>query len=316
MRIAQSIFSATVAMALAAQAAAGQLHIFTSDANGFNTHSAWYDDGHEITVIDAQFVPTIAEKLIADIRKQSKSPITRVIVTHPNPDKFNGLSAFHKEGVESIASAQTAAAMPSVDTYKRNFWVNVAKTFTDASYPKVEPVKTTFSGESKIKLKSGETLTLFELNGPGVSSNQTVVRIDQTGDLIVGDLVHTKNHAWLEGGLVNGKPTPTLSSWKADLNQLLNLGTGKVIGGRGEFVPVKEAVAQQIAYLDKADTIVDTYLAQLSTKKSELSDPAKQGAHYAAIQKEFTKAFPGYAMPDLIGYSIYGLVQQKLTQAK
>ncbi len=316
MRFTKSIIMATAALVLASHAAAGQLHVFTSNAAGFNTHSAWYDDGHEITVIDAQFVPAIAEALIADIRKQSKSPITRVVVTHPNPDKFNGLPVFHKAGVESIASARTAAAIPSVDAYKRHFWVNVAKAFTDNSYPTVEPVKTTFSGESKIRLKSGETLTLFELNGAGVSSNQTVVRIDKTGDLIVGDLVHTNNHAWLEGGIVDGKPMPTLSSWKTELKQLLKLGTGKVIGGRGEFVPVKEAVAQQIAYLNKAEAIVDAYLEKLGARKSELSDPVKQRLHYVAIQAEFSKAFPGYAMPDLIGYSVYGLVQQKLAMTK
>jgi glyoxylase-like metal-dependent hydrolase (beta-lactamase superfamily II) len=303
-------------MVFAGQAVAGQLHVFTSDAAGFNTHSAWYDDGQEVTVVDTQFLPAIAEKLIADIRKQSKSPITRVIITHPNPDKFNGISAFHKEGVESIASAKTADAIPGVDAYKRYFWVKLAKAFTDESYPRVEPVKTTFSGKMKIKLKSGETLTLFELEGAGVSSNQTVVRIDESGDLIVGDLVHTKNHAWLEGGIVDGKPTPSLSSWKADLKQLLKLGSGKVIGGRGEFVPVKEAVAQQIAYLDKADTIVNTYIKQLGATKNELSDPAMQGMHYTAIQAEFVKAFPGYAMPDLIGYSIYGLTQQKLARSQ
>lgn len=315
MRIANHV-AAAVLVALASHAQAGQLHVFTSDASGFNTHSAWYDDGQEITVVDAQFTPAIADKLIAEIRSQSKSPITRVIVTHPNPDKFNGLSAFHKEGVESIASEKTAAAIPGVDAYKRYFWVKIAKAFSDASYPKAEPVKTTYSGTQKIRLKSGETLTLFELEGAGISSNQTVVRIDKTGDLVVGDLVHTNNHAWLEGGIVDGKPKPAISSWKRDLRQLAALGTGKVIGGRGEFVPVKEAVAQQIAYLDKADVIVGEYLNKLGNRKDELSDPSRQGQHYAAIQAEFVKAFPGYAMPELVGYSVYGLVQQKLAGSK
>lgn len=316
MRFTAPIFAAMVSLGLSGHVAAGQLHVFTSDATGFNTHSAWYDDGYEITVVDTQFLPSISEKLITDIRRQSKSPITRVVITHPNPDKFNGISVFHREGVESVASVKTAAAIPGVDAYKRYFWVELAKAFTNESYPKVEPVKSTFSGELKIKLKSGETLTLFELNGAGISSNQTVVRIDKTGDLIVGDLIHTKNHAWLEGGIVEGKPVPTLSSWKSDLKQLLRLGTGKAIGGRGEFISVQDAVAQQIDYLDKADAIVSTYLQKLADRKSELSDPAKQDAHYTAIQAEFDNAFPGYAMPELIGYSVYGLVQQKLAQAK
>lgn len=316
MRFKISVFAATVSLALSGYVAAGQLHIFTSDATGFNTHSAWYDDGQEVTVVDAQFLPAISEKLIADIHRQTKSPITRLIITHPNPDKFNGISVFHREGIESIASVKTAAAIPGVDAYKRHFWVNIAKAFTDESYPKVEPVKSTFSGKRTIRLKSGETLTLFELNGAGISSNQTVVRVDNTGDLIVGDLIHSRNHAWLEGGIVEGKPVPTLSGWKADLEQLLTLGTGKVIGGRGDIITVKDAVARQITYLDKADAIVGAYVENLADRKKELADPARQGAHYAAIQTEFEKAFPDYAMPELIGYSVYGLVQQKLAQRR
>ena len=91
-------------------AQAGQLHVFTSDAAGFNTHSVWYDDGKEVTVVDTQFVPQTAQKLVAEIQRQTKSPITRIIVTHPSPDKFNALSVFHQLGAESIGSEKTAQA--------------------------------------------------------------------------------------------------------------------------------------------------------------------------------------------------------------
>lgn len=304
-----------VALTLAGfDSSAGTVNVFTSDAAGFHTHSVWYDDGREITVVDAQFTPAHARALLADIRSKSKSPVTRVIVTHPNPDKFNGLSVFHQEGIESYASEKTAQSMAGTDSYKRYFWVNMAKAFTEATYPRIEPVKTTYSGSRRIDLQSGETITLFELSQPGISSNQTVVRFDATGDLAVGDLVHTRNHAWLEGGIVHGKPVPTLAGWKADLKDLLKLGTGLVYGGRGQFVPVSQAVTEQIAYLDKADAIVDTYIGKMGEKVSELSDPAKQSAHFKAIETELDKTFPGYAMPELVSYSVYGLVQQKLAK--
>jgi glyoxylase-like metal-dependent hydrolase (beta-lactamase superfamily II) len=147
----------------------------------------------------------------------------------------------------------------------------------------VEAIKTTFKGKQVIKLKSGETISLIELPKPGISSTQTVVRIDKSGDLIVGDLAHTRHHTWLEGGIVDGKPTPDLAGWKADLKVLPTLGKGKVYGGRGDFVPVKEAVAQEVAYLEKADQIVDGYLKALGPRVSELNDSEKKGAHFAAI---------------------------------
>lgn len=315
--LARAVATALLSASLAAPALAGQLHVFTSDAAGFHTHSAWYDDGKEVTVVDSQFVPEAAQALVADIQKKTRSPITRIIVTHPNPDKFNALSVFHKLGAQSVASKATAAAIPGTDAYKRYFWITVAKAFTDDTYPKLEAVQNTFSGKQTIRLKSGETLSLIELKSPGVSSTQTVVRIDKTGDLIVGDLVHTQNHAWLEGGIVAGKATPDLPGWKAGLQELLTLSKGhpqaKAYGGRGSFVLVAQAVKEQTAYLTKAEAIVDTHISGLGDKKTELLDPAKQGAHHANIQAELAKAFPGYAMPELVGYSVYGLVQQKLT---
>ena len=309
-------FLPAIALSLAAiSAGASEVHVFTSDKAGFNTNTVWYDDGREVTVIDTQFVPAIAEQVVADITAKTRSPITRVVVTHPNPDKFNALSVFHHLGATSIASRATAEAIPGVDAYKRYFWTKIAKAFTDETYPKVDSVRETFSGRKTITLASGETLTLIELAQPGVSSAQTVVCIDSSGDLVVGDLVAYRTHAWLEGGIVGGKATPTIAGWKADLQQLTTLGTGKVYPGRGAPAPVAEAAREEIAYLDRVDALVGSYVTGLGARACEIADGTKSHAHFIAIQAEVAKAFPDYAQPDLVGYGVYGLAQSKLPAA-
>lgn len=294
-------------------AQAGELGVFQSGSAGFDTRTYWYDDGKEVTVIDTQFVPSLSEAMVAKIRKTTKNPITRIIVTHPNPDKFNGLSVFHKLGATSIASKATADAMPGVNAYKRYFWIKIAGAFTDKTYPEFQPVKETFSGRKTIKLKSGETITLIELANSGVSSTQTVVRIDATGDLLVGDLVHNNAHAWLEGGIVNGKATPDINAWIAALDELKTLGGKTVRGGRGNDAPVGEAVLQQQAYLKTMDKLVTDYIAGLDEAgRKELSDPTLAKKHYAALQVLATSKFPDFKLPYMVGYGIYGLVNSKL----
>jgi glyoxylase-like metal-dependent hydrolase (beta-lactamase superfamily II) len=293
-------------------ALAGELGTYQSDQNGFDTRSYWYDDGKEVTVFDTQFVPALTEAMLAAIKAKTANPVTRVIVTHPNPDKFNGLSVLHKLGAVSIASKATADAMPGVNDYKRYFWIKIAKAFTEETYPAFEPVKQTFTGSSVITLASGETITLTELKNAGVTSTQTVARIDATGDLIVGDLVHHNAHAWLEGGIVDGKTKPDITSWIAALDELKGLGGKTVHGGRGDDAPVDEAVTQEQAYLKGMDELVTKYIADLGDKKSELADPAKALAHYATLQDLAAKAYPDYKLPYLIGYGIYGLVNSKL----
>jgi glyoxylase-like metal-dependent hydrolase (beta-lactamase superfamily II) len=306
----------SLSLGCAAPAEAGKLGVFTSDANGFDTHTFYYDDGREVTLIDTQFVPALTQAMVEQVKRETHSPITRVIVTHPNPDKFNGLAYLHALGVESIASRATADAMPGVNEYKKYYFVNVAKMFTDETYPKFENVKTTFSGQMQIRLKSGETLSLIELKNPGVTSTQVVVRIDKSGDLIVGDLVHHKAHAWLEGAIVNGKPHADLAKWAAAVDELPALAKGKpaamVYGGRGDFASVAQAVQAQRRYLSRANALVDDYIASLGPRKSELSDSANSKTHYDELERRFARAFPDYALPYMIKYSIYGLVDSKL----
>ncbi len=304
----------TVGVVATAPVSAGTLGTYTSDAKGFDTHTYWYDDGREVTIFDTQFVPALTQAMVDQIRKSTASPITRVIVTHPNPDKFNGLPLLHKMGIESIASKATADAMSGVHTYKKHYWTTIAKSFTDATYPAFEPIKTTFTGQKKITLKSGETLTLIELKNPGVASTQTVARIDKTGDLIVGDLVHYKAHAWLEGGIVGGQAKPDLNAWReavAELPALVaDVNKSRVYGGRGAVGTVAEAVAFQRDYLAKADMLVGECVKSKSS--AELKDAAQAQKHYQALQGKLDKAIPGLELPYLVGYGVYGLVNSKL----
>jgi len=308
---------ATAAVALAVAvgpAQAGKLGVYTSDAKGFDTHTFYYDDGQEVVLIDTQFQPELTQAMVRQIQRETKSPITRVIVTHPNPDKFNGLSWLHQQGVKSVSSVGVAEAMPAVHRYKKAFWTQTMKTFTPDSYPAYADIEQPFAGsQTTLKLKSGETLTLFALRNSGVATQQVVVRIDETGDLLVGDLVHHKAHAWLEGGLVKGQATPCIDCWVAALDELPALSAGhpqaKVFGGRGEFARVAEAVRAQQDYLRRSQQLVRNYVVGLGPRKLELSDAKTAQAHYVELEKQIAQTFPDYKLPYMVRYSIYGLAQ-------
>jgi glyoxylase-like metal-dependent hydrolase (beta-lactamase superfamily II) len=292
----------------------GALYTYDSGEAGFFTKTYFYDTGSEVVAFDAQFTPELAEAAIASLREQTDNPITYLVITHPNPDKFNGAPAFQAAGATVIASDATAEAIPGVHAYKKAGFIGMGM-FTEETYPQQATVDETFTGTHTIELSDGKTVELSELSDPGVSSTQTVAFVPELTALMVGDLVHHQLHAWLEGGIVNGQATPTLDGWVADLQELEERFTADpeptVYGGRGEAAPLSVAVADQIAYLQKADQIVTDYVAGLGDKKSELSSD-KAGEHYAAIQAELEQAFPDYAFPDMISFSVYGLVNSKL----
>jgi glyoxylase-like metal-dependent hydrolase (beta-lactamase superfamily II) len=315
-----SVFSAITALALASSfggsaMTAPALYSFESDANGFNTKNFFLDTGREVVVFDAQFTPQIAQKSLEFIRSKTGNPIKYVILTHPNPDKFNGAGVFQKLGAKVIASKATAAAIPGVHAYKKSFFVDTAKMFANETYPAQASVDITFQGHFDLKLEGGMTVNLIELGQPGVSSTQTIASIPALNAVIVGDLIHHGVHAWLEGGIVNGWATPTISGWIADLGELGTLFKAQpktvVYGGRGESANLEVAIHEQIAYLNKADQIVTRYVLGLGARKAELSG-ADAGKHYEAITKLFEAAFPGYGLSYMIQFGVYGLVNSKL----
>lgn len=288
--------------------AAGTLYTFTSDAAGFDTHSFFYDTGREVVVFDAQFTEGHARALIDEVRARTTSPITHVVITHPNPDKFQGVGPFRELGAKVVASRATGEAVPGVYEYKKGFFTTVAKTFTPASYPPPPVIDVTFSGSYRLPLGGGATVELRELAHGGVTTTQTVALVPALKAALVGDLVHHGAHAWLEGGIRAGKPDPDLGSWRAALDELAADYKGTVVyGGRGEAAPIEAAVADQKAYLERAEAIVREYVASLGPRRAELGGE-RAAEHHRELARRIAAAFPGYTLPYLLEYGIYGLV--------
>ncbi|MFZ5469685.1 MAG: MBL fold metallo-hydrolase [Myxococcota bacterium] len=286
--------------------AAGKLYTFTSDVKGFDTHSFYLDTGREVIVFDAQFTEELAKKLLAEIQAKTSSPIRYLVLTHPNPDKFNGAQVFRAAGAKVVASKATAAAIAQVHAYKRHFFVNVAQMFTPESYPPQAEVDLVFEGKLSLPLAAGK-VELHQLRHSGVSSTQTVASLPKERALLVGDLVHHQAHAWLEGGIENGQPTPNLEAWRKALEELRLFKGTTVYGGRGKAAPVEVAVRAQKDYLTRLERLVTRYVADLGPRRAELAGP-KAAEHHKKLALLAQEAFPEYAHPYLVEYGVYGLV--------
>jgi len=280
-----------------------EVHTFTSGEAGFHTNSAWIDTGSEVVVFDTQFTPALAEELRAEIARQTTSPIRWAVVTHPNPDKFNGASVFEAAGATVVASESTLAAMPAVHDYKKSYFTSVGM-FTEASYPALPTIGLAFEGAMDLPV-DGASVRLEELAHPGVTTTQTIARVGDA--VIVGDLVASETHAWLEGGIVDGAAVPDLAGWRAALAELLELvgPDAVVVPGRGRAARAGDVLPAQIAYLEDAERVTREYLAALDDPAAALSDDG--ATHYAALTEQLASLHPEYAHPYLVQYGIYGL---------
>lgn len=283
---------------------------YTSGAAGFDTTTWWVDTGSEVVVFDAQFTPELAESVLAEIEATTDSPVRYLVITHPNPDKFNGAPVFQAAGAQVVASQATAEAMPGVHAYKEAYFVG-AGMFEAGAYPALPQVDLTFSDSLSLALDAG-TVTLHELSHPGVSSTQTVAQIE--GGVFVGDLVASGTHAWLEGGIVDGIAVPTIADWIEALEEVEDLaGPGATVyPGRGAPGLAGEVLRAQQDYLRSLDSIVADYVGGLSDPMAAFTgDDA--GLHYAELTAAAEAAWPDLALSYLVTYGVYGLVFDHIT---
>lgn len=295
------IFTAMIIISVNAKSL-GKIYVFESDANGFNTKTIFYDDGKEVIAFDAQFTEAIAQQAIDFLRTQTQNPIKYLVITHPNPDKFNGIPVFKKIGAKVIMSELSANNMEAVHNYKKHYFVEMAKMFTDQAYPKLPVTDLTFDKTYDIDLANGGKIKLTELKKSGIATNQTVAFIETANSLVVGDLVHTNVHAWLEGPIVNGAATYNNANWIDVLKVLQSKYPANLIvyGGRGDSDKLSVAVPQQIKYLEKSEKLIKEYLLSLGNDKSKVD--------YSQLQKVFEKEFPNYTLGYMIAYGAYGIV--------
>ena len=74
-----------------------------TDNQGFISNATVIIGSKGITVVDALGSPSLAEQLLAEIRKISDKPIERVITTHYHADHIYGLQVFKERGAEILA---------------------------------------------------------------------------------------------------------------------------------------------------------------------------------------------------------------------
>ncbi|WP_372367938.1 MBL fold metallo-hydrolase [Candidatus Uabimicrobium sp. HlEnr_7] len=289
-----------------------KIYTFESDHRGFHTKSFFYNNGEEIIAFGGQFTPQIAEKAIEFLRTKTTNPLSYLIITHPNPDKFNGSSVFRKHGAQVICSQSTAVAIPEVHNYKKYYFVHIAKMFTEETYPQMPMIDIVFEKTLEIYLRNGERFIIEEHDQPGISSTQTLVSFPLTKSLFVGDLIHHKAHAWLEGGIVNGQAQATIDLWMEHLDYIVaNYSDYKVYGGRGEAIYAVVAVKEQIRYLKTVVKITKTYIRNLGNSKGELKG-SEAPKHHKAIENIIAESFPDYKVNYMIRFGIYGLINALL----
>jgi glyoxylase-like metal-dependent hydrolase (beta-lactamase superfamily II) len=192
--------------------------MFTSIPWGFETNSYWIEGPDGVVVIDTQFLPSEAERLLDEIERTTGKRVVLALVLHPNPDKFNGADVFAARGIPVLTSAQVIEHVPAVaEARRRAFLQRYAP-----DYPTRDPELSSFGDTSRTLEVAGLALNLHVL---GRGCSEAHVAVEWNGHLFAGDLIISRTHAWLELGYVR--------DWLDRVNELAGLGANFIHPGRG-----------------------------------------------------------------------------------
>jgi glyoxylase-like metal-dependent hydrolase (beta-lactamase superfamily II) len=150
----------------------------------WGSNVGFYVANNEVLVIDSKVTKDATKKVIEEIRKITKSPITRVIFTHSDPDSFNGREAY-PDKAEIICSSRV------VYDYKKNATVYLemnAPIEVYSSWPKSDFVPAmTFEGRLNLRI-GREEVRLLNF-GPAHTGGDMVIWYPAAHVAFVGDLV-------------------------------------------------------------------------------------------------------------------------------
>ena len=203
----------------------GQPGAASSENQGFMSNAGFVVTGDGVVVFDALASPPLAEKLVGLIRKITKQPIRRVIVSHYHADHFYGLQVFKKLGAEIWAHRLAEGATRTEEAALR-----LAQR-KEALFPWVDDDTQLLEADRFVDgdtdFDMGGVHFALRHVGPAHSSEDMAMLVKEDRVLFAGDLVFR--------GRVPFVGDADSRAWIAALDRLIALDPKVLVPGHGAY---------------------------------------------------------------------------------
>ncbi|MBL8523228.1 MAG: MBL fold metallo-hydrolase [Betaproteobacteria bacterium] len=200
----------------------GKAGVATRENQGFNSNAGFVVTREGVVVIDALGTPALGRAMIAAIRKVTRQPIRRVLITHYHADHFYGLQAFKEIGAEVWAHQAGRQYLENEAD------VRLAQRRQDLS-PWVDERTRLVAADKWFEGNQSFTLgsVRFDLThlGPAHAPDDVIVTVGDSGVIFSGDILFTGRIPFV--GEADSK------RWLQTFSRLLELKPSIMISGHG-----------------------------------------------------------------------------------
>jgi glyoxylase-like metal-dependent hydrolase (beta-lactamase superfamily II) len=203
-----------------------------TENEGFVSNASFIITGDGVVVFDSLGTPALAELLLKEIRKLTKEPIRKVIVSHYHADHIYGLQVFKDEGAEILAPAGVIDYLNSDSANSRlqERRVSLAP-WVNENTRLVAPDR--YIKESE-KFKLGEVEFTISALGSAHSEGDLTLFVEPDKVLFSGDVIFDGRIPWLgDADTVN---------WLATLNNIKSAKPAAIVPGHGGLSNDPEAL--------------------------------------------------------------------------
>ena len=265
-----------------------------STANkGFMSNAGFVVTDEGIVVFDALGTPALGEAMVAAIRRVSKAPIVRVVVSHYHADHVYGLPALKREGAQIWAHRladdyfASGVAAQRLAQRKRDLqpWVD--------ERTRIERPDVRLEGSTDFKL-GGITFRIVYPGGAHAPDDLLMLVVEERV-LFAGDLVFA--------GRIPFVGTADSRGWLRALDTIIPMNPVVVVPGHG---PASRDVARDLA-------LTRDYLAYLrATMGKAVADLDSFDEAYARTDWSRFAALPAFEAANRINaYGTYLLMEQE-----
>lgn len=272
----------------------GRPGVASAANEGFNSNAGFVVTPAGVVVIDALGTPDLGKALIAAIRKVTKQPIKRLILTHYHADHYYGAVAFKRAGVEIWAHRSALPYLQSGEAERRR--EQRAKDL----FPWVDERMPIVRADRWL-----EDVTRFELGGvafevrhvgPAHAPDDAIVVLPRLGIVFSGDL--------LFAGRIPFVGDADSRRWLARIEELMALRPKAIVTGHG---PMSSDPARDLALT--RDYLV--YLRAAMGKAVEDFVPFEEA--YAATDWSRFSSVPVFEPANRVNaYGTYLLMEREL----
>lgn len=281
---------------------AGQPGMASAANKGFMSNAGFVVTKDGVVVFDALATPALGEAMVKAIRKTTKQPIRRVIVSHYHADHFYGLQVFKAQGAEIWAHEKGKTYLQSDLAQER-----LAQR-REALAPWVDEKTRLVPADRWLDFRDARTIP-FELGGihfkvidtSGAHSDDDIMlAVEEDRMLFAGDLFFTGRIPFV--GNADSKV------WLDALDRMLEVKPAVVVPGHGE---ASTRTMQDMQ-------LTRDYLVYLRTKIGEaVADMIPFEEAYAKIDWTPYEKYPAFQQANrLNAYGTYILLEKESLQQK